>query len=169
MFNDDDEVPKSGRYDDDSHHHHDAPHPSLSRIEAEVKELKKQMIEINVESPLTERSWQMNLLAQQQQQSVQNEFLQEQKEDGKCHYERSDADEGYDNRVEQRPDLKEQTKLHTATSRIKSSKPCNNGPLCRLEKRGLCVFDHSSNKASYWCRYGNQCRKLATGTCSFMH
>ena len=30
---------------------------------------------------------------------------------------------------------------------IKSSKPCNNGPLCRLEKRGLCVFDHSSNKA----------------------
>ena len=89
-----------------------------------------------------------------------------------CREEWSETDTmdlGFEGQTEQRPDLKEQPTSHTSTRRIKSSKPCNNGPLCRLEKRGLCVFDHSSNKASYWCRYGNQCRRLATGTCTFVH
>ena len=57
----------------------------------------------------------------------------------------------------------------TRRRRQKSSKPCNNGPLCRLNKKGLCVFDHSSTKASNRCRYGNKCKHLAQGNCIFLH
>ena len=45
-------------------------------------------------------------------------------------------------------------------------KQCRNGPLCRLHEQGLCIFDHSSNKASYQCRYGSECRYLAEGNCA---
>ena len=48
-------------------------------------------------------------------------------------------------------------------------KQCRNGPLCRLHEQGLCIFDHSSNKASYQCRYGSECRYLAEGNCAFQH
>ena len=50
--------------------------------------------------------------------------------------------------------------------RMSSSKPCRNGPLCRLEKKGVCVFDHSSGKASRECRYGKECKRQA---CVFQH
>ena len=49
------------------------------------------------------------------------------------------------------------------------NKRCNNGPLCRLHKQGLCVFDHSSNKASSKCRYGDKCKNAAKGICIFQH
>ena len=41
----------------------------------------------------------------------------------------------------------------------KSTKPCQNGPLCRRNKEGTCKFDHSSGKASRRCRYRRDCRR----------
>jgi len=173
MLNDDNEVPKSGGYDDDDHHHHyDTPHPSLSRIKAEVKELKKQMIEINVESsPLTETSWQLNSLEKQQQQSVQNEFLQEQKDDSKYHYGRSYESSvgGTEGRVTANTPIT--FHQYNSNSGLQSSELCKNGPLCRLREkkgRGGCVLLHS-NRVSRTCRYGDRCRNALEGKCIFLH
>ena len=84
---------------------------------------------------------------------------------------RNERYEGYEiliDRTEQRPDLKEQPTPHTSTRRIKSSKSCKNGPLCRLREKGLCVRRHSDTMSRI-CRYGDRCRNALEGKCIFLH